>query len=148
MFEIGFWGGSLLCLISFYLLRRNFDYRQLIRDSYEWPQTNGTILKSDARREENGVGRWKYCIDYCYDVSGSTYYGNRLSLTDPDNEWDALSFEKEFPPGSSVKVYFDPASPLRSILIREKDHKQFDMGIALSLVGIVAGWALIIYSYL
>lgn len=97
-----------------------------------WPSTSGEILSSrvdqDVRqeRQDNGTIRerttYRADITYSYTIQGVKYTGHRIRADDTGGDRDkAYDTVNEYPVGSIVDVFYDPADPGSSVLRQGAD---------------------------
>lgn len=116
--------------------------RQLSRDEQHWPTTNATILGNALRsiQPAHGGQTWSPEWAYIYSTDGRTYRGRSMALTGGfDAHWylrksDAVLAAQSRPDSSIVAVYFDPADPSRSVLVRRTRHSTEDVLLMISVV--------------
>ncbi|HLX60584.1 MAG TPA: DUF3592 domain-containing protein [Planctomycetota bacterium] len=88
---------------------------------YVYASTTGLITKSavSARPHSKGGSTYDVDIGYTYAVSGKSYDGTRYRyehMSSSDN-WAAVVV-KNFPPGKSVTVFYNPRNPSDAVLIQ------------------------------
>jgi len=85
------------------------------RRSANWPAVTGTIVRSALSREpkaghESGFSD-SIDLAYSYTVDGRQFEGSRVAYGGIDKAKKAHSLHLEHPVGSTVTVFYDPASP-------------------------------------
>lgn len=100
--------------------------RQLLRGlkSRTWPTAEGTVqdarLQTHQSRDEEGdvTTTYEALIQYRYSVSGQEYHGSRRTFSDVRTSSRSRTEKvlERYPPGGSVRVYYDPADPSTSVL--------------------------------
>lgn len=125
------------------------------RDTLGFTRTRGVV--TDARLEEipgpveHGGARFGPVVRYRFEERGQVHESEQVSLewpagaTSPDAQ-DARSMIERYPAGSAVDVWFDPADPRRSVLVRGVAPAQVTItvvvGLGLIAVGLlVLTWA-------
>ncbi len=88
-----------------------------------WPETTGRITQSrvlNVGDEDYRLGESHFSVRYTYAVDGQEYTGHdyRLRSDSTQGVWYAARLAKRFPVDSTVPVYYDPAEPSRSVLVR------------------------------
>ena len=98
-------------------LSANRFYR--LRCSKKWLQTDGELLSSSVERDSDGTGwprvRYRYTVDGTNYVRKRVCLGGELAMTGTTS--GAKATVAEYPPGSTVTVYYDPHKPKRSCLL-------------------------------
>lgn len=96
-----------------------------------WPATEGTVLRTDVQRFTTRTGghrssstttSYRPVIEHSYFVNGTEYTGERAIPSDRDgpSEW-AHSIIRPYKPGDAITVYYDPADPSKSFVVRYWD---------------------------
>lgn len=84
-----------------------------------FPATEGIILSSEVTRHEDSDGTTHgVAIRYAYSVGGREYEGDRYrydTSTSSDSGWAHRAVNAR-PPGTKVKVYYNPANPENAVL--------------------------------
>ena len=84
-----------------------------------WPSVPGKILDAKWRMADNLSPVFK--VRYSYSVHGKNYDGSRVTMADwffASGVFAIRKFQKMFPVGREVTVYYDPANPERSVLYK------------------------------
>lgn len=116
--------GAMAGLAFFYLIPRS------LVDTTRWPSTTGTIVQaaigSSARSGDRGRGGsgndYSLRITYAYVVAGVRLENNSRSLLDDPIATSSLRKnleilkDSDYSIGRSVRVYYDPRNPKRSVL--------------------------------
>lgn len=114
------------------MIKWNRDYLRVKNESLSWPETEGVITESYLRvytqGGDDGDETWyETIIRYSYKVKGETYSGNLINLLSrgphTTDRAEAETFITDYPKGLSVKVYYQPADPQTSILLREEFNR-------------------------
>ena len=107
MFDLTFFAAGLTSFIrglQLWLLRQKSQY---------WPRAKGEILESAVARHYNKV----YLeVKYRYIVKRHEYRGNRLNFGNTIGDYSAREKAKQYAPGASVRVIYDPDNPSFSAL--------------------------------
>ncbi|WP_457627915.1 DUF3592 domain-containing protein [Persephonella sp.] len=109
----GFWV-SVLGVITLFLFYR------LVR-VYFWRKTEGTVLKSDIKKDTSTISYDYYYPDirYEYTVNGKKYISDSIFLTEIASDRKTIEkLVKQFPEGSRITVYYNPLKPSESVLKR------------------------------
>ncbi len=122
------------------------------RNVVEWPSVEGRIVSARAIEEaventNSASGRKRVTtrhsaeLAFEYSVAGETRRGNRIQRREPAARTQAEIEEllARFPVGRSVKVYYDPRDPDRSVLVSEPasgGYAPIVFGATLLLVGV------------
>jgi hypothetical protein len=118
------------------------------REAATWPEATGRITRNwieTGSTAGNGGRRFATYtprVAYSYQVGGSLYLNDRLSLSQARLQTSRQAAEdelKDFPIGAPVMVRYDPASPRRSALIIED-------GGSVPYIGIAVGGLLMIFG--
>ena len=111
----------IVALLVFGLVFGGFGlYRYSVgKKSVSWPSVEGKI--SYARVEStrsDGKQKYRPAVKYNYVVNSKPYTGNRVTASDDlkNNRGSAMDVLKNYPVGSVVPVYYDPADPVTSLL--------------------------------
>ena len=104
------------------------DYRTA-KESSEWPQTEGVILRSEVKQEmrSSGSGRNKSSrmyyapnIVYSYEVDGRKYKSSQIYIGNlgysSTNSSGAYEYRNKYPVGERVTVYYMKGAASKSIL--------------------------------
>lgn len=130
--------GTLLVLLGFRTSRFG-------RDSLRFTRARGEVLVSRVEEipgpAENGGNRFEPVIRYRFEARGRVYESKRVSVEWPagasaPTAEQARSLVERYPAGSAVDVWFDPADPGRSVLVRGATSAQ-------AIVAVVVGLGLI-----
>ena len=116
-----------------------------LREAELWPSVKGLVTTSLVKRSggKNRVYRAK--LRYTYSVHGHAHEGRRYALggeLDTSKRARAEARCARFPEGSEPEVYYDPANPNDSCLVRVQEGKAF--GIAIGCVFAAAGMAMLL----
>lgn len=96
--------------------------------------TSSEVVRVDASTDDAG---WEYepRVEYTYEVDGTTYTSRELfpGATETRQysfESEAAEVADQFPAGTTVEAYYDPADPAESFLIRRADGRWTLVGMA------------------
>ncbi len=98
-------------------------YRRKLRASLGWPQVTGTISRAEL---EGSIGTYGSTIwarvEYDYEAYGVPHVGTRIGFDKVrySSKKEAQATLDRYPVNSTVTVYFDPAKPADSVLVRER----------------------------
>ena len=89
--------------------------------SEQWPSVRGRITSSEVGYIPCGEGGMMSCslarVRYQYSVAGTEFEGRRVDfLNIAPNTSNARDIVAAFPERASIAIYYDPASPSRSVL--------------------------------
>ena len=109
------------------------------REAADWPQAAGRVTRNWVETGSTaGNGGRRYStytprVAYSYQVGGSQYLNDRLSLSQARQQTSRDAAEDElrrYPVGAPVMVRYDPASPGRSALVIEGGGDVSYIGLA------------------
>ncbi|MBU2257070.1 MAG: DUF3592 domain-containing protein [Gammaproteobacteria bacterium] len=100
--------------------------------STEWPETHGVITSSqilrenrkdygnDSRRTSTYHYAYSVQVQYAYQVNAIAYTGKRIRVRSHTYSLESLAQRElaEYPAGKTIKVYYNPEAPERSVLKR------------------------------
>jgi hypothetical protein len=124
--------------------------RQQIAEARDWPSVQGRIDFAQVeteRRYRNGRNRTRYVpqVRYSYAVGGTAYTNDDIWLTGSHSystHENAAEVLQPYPVGAPVQIFYSPADPRRSALLREGN---MGLWVFLLLMGAaflgVAWWA-------
>lgn len=104
----------------------------------KWPQVSGTVLGHDTRRYWRKPRRYGPIVEYAFTVADRDFRGDTVSYrtTEFRSRKDAMSFcVNEYPIGSQVVVYYDPADPTNAVL--RKEDPEWGFAAMFTLAGVV-----------
>ncbi|MFW6184739.1 MAG: DUF3592 domain-containing protein [Chloroflexota bacterium] len=121
-------GLSLLVLLLTAFVR---DLRQFPR-SFSWPAAQGEVVESSITIDDD------FSVDftYAYTVDGVTYEGSRITFFQYAvfaNRYQNEQLVAQHPPGTPVQIYYDPADPAQSVLMRTIPLSQMWSPVLLAL---------------
>lgn len=100
---------------------------RLARESRAYTRATGRILVSrvdelPGAAEEGGL-RFQPVVRYAFEARGRTWESDRISFDDPPGSVtqdgrEARQLVERYPANGAVDVWFDPADPRRSVLVR------------------------------
>ena len=135
-FSIGFMAIGIV-----FLLLGGFEIREGLK-TQDWIAASGKILSSEVvsgrsgrpgAMPKSGGGRsYSVAIRYRYEVSGTTFEGDRVSFGNQSfkKRHKAQKLKDQYPRGKEVEVFYDPATASSSVLQK---------GIGLSWVAVLVG---------
>ena len=121
-----FWLGCLFSIMGLVA----FLYQKLLikklPTSYDWPSTDGEIVKSqvDCQNGGHGLTVFKADVEYNYKVEARLYKGEKVCLGDDKVFLERCHVESrcaEYPYGSIVQVFYNPLNPADACLERWVD---------------------------
>jgi len=88
--------------------------------SRHWVSTPGVITQSHVASNRSRIGPTSYYVDvqYVYAVESHHYYGDSLSLDDPESSDKHFAQQqlKDYPVHKMVDVFYQPSDPSNSTL--------------------------------
>ena len=108
--------------------------------SEAWPHVTGHVMSSSVCSGESAD---RPIVDYSYSVDDRAYrgdkicFGTEVSFLSPAQ---AQAYVDQYPPGSGVTVYYDPANPHRSVLLQgipKQSDRLIASGLVMALIGVV-----------
>jgi len=114
-------GGLLMAGIGIWSVQKGME-------SEGWETVQGTILKSDIKKNESTTRDAKgfrrtntsyiVTVNYFFEIDDNRYEGNTISFGNVSHSErsDAQKELKSYPKGKEVKVYFNPEDPDDSVL--------------------------------
>jgi len=109
---------------------------QLRRASRSWPKTTGTMLKWDYTESFGGGGsRFHHNLSclYKYTVNGTEYTSDRITFF-ALSDGNINNISDNYRAGSPCKVFYDPADPKNSVLMRGWSSGMLVLGIVFFIV--------------
>jgi hypothetical protein len=140
--------GTLYLLYLLHLARKT---RRLFKASRSWPVVEGLVTASTTHQVSDFEGKWlkiyyKPRITYEYVVNGQAYSSDRPRWDEARfrTQAGAEQFSADYPPGSKVSVYYDPAKPELAVLNPHSGQANDLIGYSLGClaVTILAAFAL------
>jgi hypothetical protein len=113
--------------------------------SKDWPTTQGRIVTASVEREfVKGKRIDRLNLRYSYTVNGKRYIGRRLSVGPRIGPFEPTPMDvaANYRPESSVKVYYHPENPNRSILEPGVSPTVFFIAAIGPLMVIISLWGL------
>lgn len=149
--------GWVLIVAGLVALYKDWKIRQLAAACQRWPTAEGVILDSTIEFDRDNwfggepgnfsPGVFSPAIRYRYTVKGREYTGDQITpggLVNTSREASAARWAQRFPPGSRVRVHYNPRSPAESYLIAEYMGGLLGRGIPLIFIaiglGLASGW--------
>lgn len=142
LFELLFGGGMILtvvivlfsvCLsvlctvvpiggVIWFIVKRKKQRDSLQQASLAWRSAQGRVLKSRVEVSGGEYTSVSAYVLYEYEVQGQTYQSTQIKAGDrfirSGSSRDAYQTVDQYPPGTLVTVYYDPANPAESALER------------------------------
>lgn len=112
-----FWGGTVLAVLSTYLLWHALRSSLRFEASKRWPAVPGRVLSSEVVAYSAGSERHELLLHYEYQVGGVRYQGNRATLYPILQQDEVEQLAQRFTPGMKVPVHYDPAAHAEATLI-------------------------------
>ena len=108
-----------------------------------WPNTIGTILRSDVVYESEG---YIPVVEYSYTVDGVAYRGDRVRtlLVQHSSRGPASAVARKFFAGATVVVYFDPTKPNSAVLEPGADKAVLLLACGVATILVVVGAAMLL----
>ena len=134
-----------LCGFGMLMIYAALRLSRLGRETKHFTLTLGRVLAADVEEipapGEQGEPRFRANVRYAFEARGRTYESGRVSFgaspgAESSNAGVVRRWAERYPAGSPVNVWFDPADPRRSVLVRGVPRAQI-------LVGMAAGIALV-----
>ena len=125
-------GAALTVVVGLGCLAAAFLKSRQLERSRSWPAAQGTITHSGIRKDSEGY--WFPDVSYFYEVNGVRIEGKGVRLGGEFGvNWSKSPAQKiadRFPIHSTPLVYYDPADPSSSCLVRSGPAV-----LALALIG-------------
>jgi uncharacterized protein DUF3592 len=116
------------------------------RIAMTWPAARGRIDSFRARERggkyDAAFGFRKPQVVYSYQVSGAQYVSDRLSFGPDVYQEGPDTRADQYRPGAVVTVFYDPAHPHRSVLVRGI-HSRFFLHVVVATALLFAGFTLL-----
>ena len=119
---------SVLCTVVpiggviWFIVKRKKQCDSLQQASLAWRSAQGRVLKSRVEVSGGEVTSVSAYVLYEYEVQGQTYQSTQIKAGDrfirSGSSRDAYQTVDQYPPGTLVTVYYDPANPAESALER------------------------------
>ena len=89
--------------------------------SLRWPTVYGVVLESSATLVpcgDPGIDVWEAKVHYRYEVGGTEFRSSQVSFAQhgSSDKSHAEGIVQRYPPGTRVRVYYDPADPRAAVL--------------------------------
>ena len=84
-----------------------------------WPTTRGEILESRIHESRDSDGSmWETKVKYRYVCNGREFEGTRITFgySGSDEEEEHRRIHEKLPPGSGVRVWYQPNQPANAVL--------------------------------
>jgi hypothetical protein len=113
------------CFLSIFVIAGlvflGFSIAELVhaRASLSWSSCEGTVTHSEVERSNHEGVTYGVSIHYDYIVADQPYTSNQYCFSpfESSNSHSAMQIVAEHPVGSTVKVYYAPDSPEKSVLV-------------------------------
>ena len=95
------------------------QFRQGLRadTSKTWPRAPGTVIASALEKSPDRRRRYRAALQYSYRVGGKEYHASRVFWGGNEGrEKQMASVVETYPPGSAVRVFYDPRNPAEAVL--------------------------------
>ena len=136
-----------LCGLGVLIMYAALRLSRLGRETRHFTRTLGRVLAADVEElpaaSEEGWPRFRAKVRYAFEARGQTYESSQVSVGAPrgaesSDAREARRWAERYPAGSPVDVWFDPADPGRSVLVRDVPRAQVLVGasIGIALVGV------------
>lgn len=115
------------CLVGLVMILAGLRLSRLGRETRSYTRTQGRILESRLEElpgpSEEGGPTFRPVVRYAFEARGRTYESEQVSVDAPPgaaspDPQEARRVVEPRPVGSVVDVWFDPADPRRSVLVR------------------------------
>ena len=136
------------CAVGALMIFAGLRLSRLGRETRSFTRTQGRILAARVEElpgpAEHGGPQFRAVIRYGFEARGRTYESERISVDTPASAssadpQEARRWTERHPAGSVVDVWFDPADPRRSVLVR-------GAASAPVVAAVVVGLALVAYG--
>jgi hypothetical protein len=130
-------------------------FLQQAGETRSWPSTIGEVQNVRVRWSSDSKNNrtYYYSVYYAYQANDRAYEGNRYALGSGTTASKRYSTEAEarvaarldYPIGSEVEVYYNPADPTSAVLEPGADwgtYVPLTLGLCFSPIGIVALYAI------
>ena len=123
--------------------------RNKTRSVQDWPETVGKVLHSEVemRRSRSGTSGYSTAyypkVLYEYEVGGQRYQSQQISAgfqMGLGNQATVQNQVAQYPPGTSIRIYFNPNNPAQSILDKSANPAtSIFSGIAVFIMVVLCG---------
>ena len=126
--------GAVFGLVALLLIGIGWLGQRKAASSRSWPSVPGRVMTAEVETSAGGEGGTVYrtLITYSYMVGGQQYQSNRRAFADTVSSGNRGSAERgaaQYPPGSAVPVYYNPANPQDAVLERRAASAGFMYGL-------------------
>jgi hypothetical protein len=104
--------------------------------SRQWPHTEGIVLESSLQERMSGHSAPVYSVKvrYRYEVAGIEHEGDTFSYQGIDAHKETpTKIVESLPKGQPVDVYYDPATPTKSVLLPGAKTGGYAIGFAMGV---------------
>lgn len=140
------------CAVGLVMVLGALRLSRLGRETRSYTRTQGRILESRVEElpgpAEEGGPKFRAVVRYAFEARGRTWESDQVSVDEPpgastpDPEEARRTVERYAAAGGPVDVWFDPADPRRSVLVRGAApapvYLAVAVGLALLAVGLLA----------
>lgn len=136
------------CALGAVMIFAGLRLSRLGRASRAFTRTQGQILAAYVEElpgpAEEGGPKFRPVIRYAFEARGRAYESEQVSVGDPPGAAspgaeEARRAVARFPTGSAVDVWFDPADPRRSVLVRGAEAAPVIVAVAVGLALVAVG---------
>lgn len=109
----------IVALLGGFAIAASLWLRRANARAQSWPSVRGRVVKSGLRPDPNDAGS-SVEVHYEYKLGARSYVSSRIGFAVFRD--DAPAKERliaRFPLGAEVEVFYDPANPSSSVLLRE-----------------------------
>lgn len=96
---------------------------KMAQESADWPETTGTITRSETVRVEHGTGSdrkisYRADINYSYQVDGKSFSSTKIGVTSGTSYTFRMAGRicAKYPNGMEVNVFYRPEDPAFAVL--------------------------------
>lgn len=136
--------GYSLCILSLLLMAGVFGLVFNSSQTTAWPSTTGVVIAHGLGSNGIRTVLFHYWVAYKYEIDGKSFKNDCVYFC-PTDAWPLFPFgvggrvflEKRFPVGQKIEVFYDPADPRKSVLVRGVSWSVYLMPIWLAIVGLL-----------
>lgn len=112
-------------------------------DPSHWRETTGIITES---RAIDWKGSSSFAVKYTYEVNGKKYAGYRDALYTIASKEDVKSLVEKYKEGHPATIFYLKQTPSESCLIIGTNPKKKYSDIILTILGLIIGFSLCLWS--
>lgn len=142
-----FIAGIVFLLFSLYMMKHAVSSFRKANSSWNWPQVEGKVLKSEAVKFKSTSNHQTLFVEYEYFVGQQRYVGTQDAFYTL-SEKEVQQLEKQHQENPNVQVYYDSACPQESTLTPGPAKEKPYSDMILSGMGIAIGFGLVIFSFM